>query len=38
MKSAELFFNKKYLGNKDQSKVLDLKRLLKIPNSKEHNS
>jgi hypothetical protein len=31
IKSAELFFNKKFLGNKDQSKAVMIKSLLKVP-------
>jgi hypothetical protein len=31
IKSAELFFNKKFLGNKDQSKAVIIKSLLKVP-------
>jgi hypothetical protein len=31
IKSAELFFNKKFFGNKDLSKAVMIKSLLKVP-------
>ena len=31
MKNLEIFFDKKYLGNKNKSKTMDFKRLTKMP-------
>lgn len=31
MKNLEIFFDKKYLGNKNKSKTMDFKRLTKTP-------